>query len=60
MGEKFYKKEEVQAYVDGELDHNTAEQVKELIQTDPVTRSQFIKLVRQKQLLKLWWKNAVN
>jgi len=49
---------DIQAFLDDELDHETACRVRSFIEENPTYKKRYNELLRQKRLLKSWWKNS--
>lgn len=47
---------DLQALVDGELDHDQEQQIRALLLQDPAARARYRELLEQKRLLLAWWK----
>lgn len=51
---------DLQAYVDGELDHERLKYVREQIKENFRLKKRYDELLRQKKHLKNWWEQMVN
>lgn len=52
------KDTDIQAYIDGELEGAQRKRVLNSIEQNSQIRDRYRQLVRQKELLQLWWKSA--
>ncbi|MZR30050.1 anti-sigma factor family protein [Sneathiella litorea] len=55
-----FNEEEIQEYVDGVLTPADARRIERIISTNPKAKKYYLAQLRQKQLLKIWWKNTLN
>ena len=60
MNSSDFDEEEIQEYVDGMLKPADARRVEKIISSNPDARKYYLAQLKQKQLLKLWWKNSLN
>lgn len=60
MTHRNFKKEDIQAYVDNMLAPEDAARIKRIITLNPEAKRQYVRLLEQNELLKSWWRRAVN
>ena len=51
---------EIQAFIDGELAENEAHTIKRLIEQNHHAMNRYKQLMKQKDLLQLWWNSQEN
>lgn len=55
-----FEKQEIQKYVDSLLKPEEARRIEKIISASPEAQEYYLKLLQQKQLLNIWWKNFLN
>lgn len=53
MDDKY--KQEVESYIDGEMDEDASKRFEETLKQFPALQDYYNKIVRQKELVKQWW-----
>lgn len=48
---------DIQALIDNEMESNRADCIRQAVENDPILHNRYLLYKKQKDLLKLWWKD---